>query len=1226
MRILPLAAGALLAALALAAPAAGQGTAVPDTVRGRVIGADSVPVAQAEVSVRSGRTSLLRTTLTDAAGRWQVVFPERAEAYEVSVRRIGQQSRRVRAARTGPGAVQAPLVVLADQAVVLEGITVSGERPVPVLSAPGGDRLPHERSAAQTWDPGDQTRLSRGELHAVGALAPGATVLEDGSVSVGGLGAGQNSFRINGLRFGGGRIPELAGLHGYATTQSADASRGGFSGGEVTVGLMSGHYQDTYLALRLFSSEPSLQWTGGGDGLARRYRDLRLSSAFLTAMLDQRASLSVAVDAQRRTTPVLSALSGDDVLRSAGVAPDSLARLGQILGGFGVPVSAGGVPREQAWEQVNVLANLGLHRWFWDVEGSVHLQLDRSDRTPVGLSATVLPAAGGRTRQDGMNAGAQVQRLASNGFLHEAGIVWDRRTASSASYLGLPGGVVRLVSEPAPGERAVSSLRFGGRGGVSEGRSSFVDGRYQVRWKTFDERHQRTLGVEGTTEGRRELAESDPLGTWTFASLADVQAGRPSSFSRSLGAEPRSARFLSGAVYADNLFRPSEQVEVRAGVRVEAARYGAPGSRDAAAEAAFGARGVLPAEVAIVPRLGFSWRAPRGLAGRGRAPFGSLSGALSLDRDRLDPAGELGRGASGFGERVLRCVGDAVPAPDWAAHADDAGTIPAACLGGGAGEPDADAGAPWVTLYDAGYRAPRAWKASLSWSGRIPGPSPTPGGLRLTVDALHVRGVLQPGAVDANLARDPRFVLADEGRPVFAPAAAIIAATGEVGLDASRRTDSFGRADLWDSRGATRTWTLAVTLAPARTDHSRPRYGLTGSWSRGRARMRHPDEPTTGDPRALEWRRNPYVAEYAVRGFVLFPLLRGERNASLRITGRAQSGLPYTPLASGDVNGDGNPSNDAAFVFDPARAQDPAVAEGMRALLDGADGDARHCLERSLGRVATPMSCTGPWTLSMDAELVMEVPTPAGRGAAVTVRARNLPGALDQLLHGSRGRRGWGDPAWMDRTLLSVRGFDPAGERFLYDVNGRFGFAAGRARTPFVLEIVANVTVGRSDPTVAVSELAHRLRREALTAADSLNEMAGHLLSPTNPAGILLRDLADALLLTGGQMRALETMEREFDDAAAALMADALSYLRTSIGHRSSSEVARALAPHHERYEALHLAYLACVRRVLAPDQWLLIGAEWDAELRAHRPRPDDPRPACLDRSAAGEADTDGVR
>lgn len=1219
----PLALALLLLAAADASAAAQERA---DTVRGRVVDAAGAPVARAEVSVRSARTLVLRTTLTGADGRWRVTFPAPSDAYEVSVRRIGKAPARLRAVRLGPGPVDAPDAVLADLPLALEGITASGRRPPPVMSGPGGDRLPHEPSAAQTWDPGDETRLSRGELDASAALAPGATVLDDGRVSVGGLAPGQNAFRLNGLSFGGARIPELAGLHGYATTQTADASRGGFGGGEVTVGLMTGHYQDPQLSLRLFSSEPALQLAGPAGGPAPRYREGRASAAFLAGLLGQRASLSVAADVQRRTTPVVTALSGDASLRAAGVAPDSLARLTAILASLGVPAAAGGVPGRQSLEQANVLATLGIHRLLPGVEGTAHLQADRARRSPLGLAPTVLPSAGGRADEGGINAGAQLQALTRGGFLHEAGLVFDRRARRSSPYLALPGAAVRIASDLGEGGAALSSLRFGGRGGAARAETSFWEGRWQLRWKTLDERHQRTAGVEAGTYAHRETSEGDRLGTFVFGSLADLQAGRPASFTRSLGVLEGDARVWSGALYAENLFRPSERVEVRMGARVEGALPAGVGARSREAEAAFGGRtGRVPGEVALVPRFGFSWRSAPGLAGRGRPPFGALSGALTLERDWLDPAAELGRALPGGAARVLRCAGDAAPAPEWPAYMDDPAAIPDACLAGATGSADAAAGAaPGVALYDDGYRAPRAWKASLRWSGRVPVPSPTPGGVRLSLEALRVRGTHQPSVRDANLLADPRFTLADEGgRPVFAPASAFDPRTGAVALEPSRRLGAFGRAMELRSDGATDTWSLTVGVSPHRVDHHRPRYSLAYTWSRGRTRERGFDGAgTAGDPAALAWARSTRVAEHALHGFVDVPVRGG---LSLRLAGRAQSGLPYTPLVLGDVNGDGDAFNDAAFVFDPARTADPALAEGMRALLAGARGATRRCLERSLGRAALPASCAGAWTASLDAELVASVPTPSGRGGALIVRARNLPGGLDHLLHGASGRRGWGDRAAVDPVLLSARGFDPVGRRFLYDVNGRFGAgaAAARPRTPFVVEVVASVTVGRSHPHVAVSQLAHALRADAPTAADSSRELAFWLRTPVNPAGHLVRHSADALLLTPAQARALEAIEAAFDSQAAALVAEPLRYLRGALGRQPDAGVARALEPARARYEALHTAALRCVRRVLGDDQWLLVHPEWAHRLRA-RPAPGEPRLACPQpESGSGEAEAE---
>ncbi|WP_420127234.1 carboxypeptidase-like regulatory domain-containing protein [Longimicrobium sp.] len=1213
--LLPLMALAALLALA-GRPAAAQSMA-GDIVRGVVNGADSLPVPGAEVTVRSARTLETRRVLSDAAGRWRVVFPDTSHAYEVAVRRIGNGPARVRVERRG-GSIPLAAVVLEAEALVLDAVTATvGRRPPVVTTMPGGDRLPHERSAVQSWDGGDHTRFDRGELDAVAALGSGATVQEDGTVSVGGLSPGQNAFRIGGLSFGGRNLPRLGTSFGYGTSQAADAARGGFSGGEVTASLVEGHFQSPELAFSLRGSDPALQ-AGGAQvgGVGSGYRDREMAFAYQAGILDQRASIAVSGDLRSRTAP-LRTLRVDDpsALRALGVSPDSAARLTGILQRLGIPAAPDGVSDRSERDAVNVLANVGLHQLFGGMDGGVHVQADRTTSGPLGTGPSTLLAAGSEARDEGMNVGGSLRRTIGNGFLHEAGFVWDGRRSRSAPYLALPGASVRVASD-LEAERTVGSLRFGGGGARAETRASFWEGSWSMRWNSLDERHQRSVGAEARSEGYREHAPVDGGGSFTFASLADLEAGRPSAFTRILGARERSARLRTGALYAEDLYRPSEQVEVRFGLRAEGlagARVGA--ANDAVAERFRGRTGRLPGEIALTPRFGFAWSQPGGLGGRGRAPYGTLSGSVGLFRDRpasTEAALYGGEDGTGEGSLVVSCVGGAVPAPDWAAYLRDPSAAPAACLDGGG--PVAEGGTPWVSYFARGYRAPAAWKGALRWSGRIPVPSLTRGDLRLTVEGQYTRGIRQPSTVDVNLADAPRFTLVEEGgRPVFVRVSSIIPETGAVPVDASRRDAGFGLVSERRSDGAVDTRQVTVRLAPHQSNYGRFRYELAYTRSFSRAFVRaFEGAPTGGDPRGLAWQPNPYQAAHVLQAYASLPLWEREGGgATLHLTARVQSGLPFTPEVAGDVNGDAL-ANDAAFIPDPASAADPALAEGMRALLESSS--AAECLSRQLGRIAGAGSCTGPWTADLRAELLAGIPLPVGRGMTIAVRADNILGGVDRLLHGPAGRRGWGDAAPVDRTLLSVRGFDPGANRFLYDVNPRFGSAAAARelyRRPFVLEVSASFTLAKSWPHVATGQLAHALRREAGTAEDTLAVLAGSV-RPANPMRNTLQYNADRLLLTGEQSMALEAMSDAFEAAVDSLTADDVKYLAGAIGREPSARITRRVRPVHQAGEALRVDYLRCMRTVLSEDQWALMDAGWiqDVERAGDEPMRIDCPPA----------------
>ena len=73
-----------------------------------------------------------------------------------------------------------------------------------------------------------------------------------------------------------------------------------------------------------------------------------------------------------------------------------------------------------------------------------------------------------------------------------------------------------------------------------------------------------------------------------------------------------------------------------------------------------------------------------------------------------------------------------------------------------------------------------------------------------------------------------------------------------------------------------------------------------------------------------------------------------------------QSGSRFTPMIAGDVNGDGY-FNDRAFVFDPSRTADTALAGAMRSLLANGAGPARSCLTSALNQLAGRATCQAPW-------------------------------------------------------------------------------------------------------------------------------------------------------------------------------------------------------------------------------------------------------------------------
>ena len=304
---------------------------------------------------------------------------------------------------------------------------------------------------------------------------------------------------------------------------------------------------------------------------------------------------------------------------------------------------------------------------------------------------------------------------------------------------------------------------------------------------------------------------------------------------------------------------------------------------------------------------------------------------------------------------------------------------------------------------------------------------------------------------------------------MFVPSSSIVTSTGVVSPTLARRANAFGRVVDVVSDLRSQSAQAIFTLRPYIPSTVRPYFGdvsLSYTLSDIRAQQRGFDGATAGDPATKEWARGDLDARHLlVAQWVFRPL--GDGRLIAFMYGRAQSGLPYTPMVASDVNGDGL-ANDRAFVFSPTATTDTSAARGIRSLLAGSSSNVRDCLSSQLGRIADRNGCQGPWTATMNVGVRMNgqqlLHTPR---MDVMLNLTNPLGGLDQLLHGANDLHGWGAAAIPDRTLYTVRGFDPTTSRFLYTVNPRFGStqpSTNTVRAPFRLTLDVQLDIARSMP------------------------------------------------------------------------------------------------------------------------------------------------------------------
>jgi hypothetical protein len=371
-----------------------------------------------------------------------------------------------------------------------------------------------------------------------------------------------------------------------------------------------------------------------------------------------------------------------------------------------------------------------------------------------------------------------------------------------------------------------------------------------------------------------------------------------------------------------------------------------------------------------------------------------------------------------------------------------------------------------------------------------------------------------------------QFTLADDGRPIFASLAGIDGASGTIASGEARFAPGFSRVIDMRSDMRSETKQLTLQLRPVAFSSS---YSWSLAYVYANARERYRGfASTAANPLDVAWSRSPLDSRHQVVYTLSYNVADVVR---LSWYGTIRSGTPYTPVVASDINGDGI-ANDRAFIADPARVADSALAAGMRGLLATTSGSARDCLQRQLGRIAERASCQGPWTATANLTfLVNPLKIRLPQRANLAFQLSNPLSAADVLLHGEDRLHGWGQTATPTNQLLFVRGFDGAARRYRYDVNQRFGATAisqTATRAPITLTAMVRVDLG---PT--------RERQTLMTMLDRGRGLPGQRLPEpiikaaygtgaiVNPLAQLLRD-ADSLALNPRQGDSIAVLNRGY--------------------------------------------------------------------------------------------------
>jgi hypothetical protein len=1165
-----------------------SGRAVPDA---NVVGAqrsDSAAISRRE-------SSNFVTVVTDTAGRFTLDFPNGDGAYVVIVTKAGFQRLTLPATRSGGDSV---IVVSAHLTRI--GAPQGLPRVVSTAKQPKPDRntsnLADVGAAESNTVPQNAARRLppdlAGDLAAIAAMTPGV-MPTPGGISVLGLGPGQNSITLNGVAFAATDIPRDAATRVRVTTSSYDPSIGWFSGARTQVDLIPGDLfttRSTHWTL----DAPQAQYTDPISAkLGQQFTNFNGSMGGDGQLVDDKWAYNFGLQGGRKSSDWATLVSADPgLLQHAGVSSDSVRRLTQILSGAQVPLSVAAAPLSRVDDNVSFIGRID------------HLPYDWGTLTPArttwgitgygkwartqgqGLSPTGTPAHAGTSSQTISMVQGEWSTYFGKDYLADvrSGLTMTRN--ASAPYLRLPDGRVLVASTFPDGSGGVSNLSFGGNAAMQATTRAWT-------WESIADlqlyppgfaAHKVRFTADARLDGTTQDIASNSLGTFSYNSLADLAANRPASFTRVLKSPVRAAQALNAFAALGDLWHVNSDLYLKYGLRLEGDAFEKVPEANPAVASTFGvATDHAPDGVSLSPRFGFVWSVP-GAAGR---PVGSLSGGVGQFRNLIDPsllaAASVATGLPN-GSAQLTCFGDATPAPAWNTFTSDPTTIPAVCANGA--PPSFVDAAPVVRVFAPDFTAQRSWRGNLAWTATA---------LRMPygIDLTYSSNLNQRGTRELNFTGAPRFTTPDEGRPVFVNPSSIAPSTGVVSPVDARLSQAFGRVTegVTDLRSTSAQMTLRLRpYVPPSLSRYAGDFIVAYTLSGVRNEQRGFDGVTFGDPATRAWARSDLDARHQ---FVAQAVVRPHTGWNLFLYGHLQSGLPYTPMIRGDVNGDGLP-NDVAYIVDPAAATDPAVGSAMRSLLTQASPGARGCLLRQLGRSARRNSCEGPWSASLNASLAINGQQVLHQNRLnITINFANPLGGLDQLWHGSNRLHGWGTQPVPDPILFDVRRFDPNTQRYAYGVNPRFGATdptSSTVRAPFRVTLDVNVDIA---PPQAMQQLDRWLKPgrkgrpgAKVTAADLVRRYQRTVPDPY----IEVLQQSDSLLLTAPQAAQVQAADQRYRMRIDSIWTSVAQYLSALPDNFDAGEAFRRTdGATDDAWEITRLAVQRDYKEILTPNQLLLL-------------------------------------
>ena len=1025
-----------------------QASTTSGAIRGQVLDATRAPVAAAQIAAVNEGTGFTRGAVSRDDGFYALPLlpPGR---YRVSARRIGF------------AAVEEPNVL----------VTVGSTTPLNFLLSPTTVQLTDVQVTAQTSDisttQGGVAQTVTEEaienlptlgrdftdfINLSGLVSPLPEVTTGGQFSIGGSRPSQTNVQVDGVdannaffgeNRGGSRIPFAFSLESIKEfqiiTNGFDVEYGNYSGGVVNVVTKSGTNDFAATVYGNYRGK-SLTKKGFDGEEPRDFEAYQYAAQVEGPFIRDKLHYVFSLDGQQRSEP-FQPITTENLSD-----PDEAARLSEFIEILESVYGISDAGFERFTTSNDVLTLFG--RLDWTINDRHRLSIRNNYADHNNLNETFSGVIrGGLSR-------AEAFKDESNAFQAELtsavtpNVFNTLRVQYSFEDRPREGNDLKPTLQVAPGG-GFSDFTYGGNfisfnNFLGERKIQLID---NVTWSRGN--HLFKVGTNNIFADLENRFWLNGSGTYEFASLDAFRAGTPSRFNRNVRADGTAptAEFAAQeySVYAQDQWQMTPKLVGTFGLRYDVARYGDRPGRVLDVERAFGfTTGEAPIDNDNVsPRLQFVYdidgdassvvRAGAGLQ-YGKVPYVMGSNVAITDRPLL----------------VIDCRGSiadaeptAPPSPlgyaDWSATGSD---NPTSCAG-----TSTLTGVPEYAFWRDDFELPETWKFNLGYETRLRENT------RASLDVIYSRSSKLYTVRNLNL-RDAQFELDSEGgRLVFVPEAefspsAAASSSRLRNTDFSNiymnYTDGVARAlsatfqvdhrllgdiDLHGSYTFTRAHdNSSFYCCTSNEGYRNPRIGAFGPNFIGEA----------GDEDAA-WGPADFVRNHTV---VLWGDVELPYGFQVSTIFRLQSGTPWSPEQSGDLNGDGERFNDRPYIFSPenlpvfvpstATNPDSVIAANRSRYADYLSQN--ECIGEHVGRIIPRNTCRQPWFNRVDVSVRKRFDTFGGQGAILYVDLFNVLNGLNS---------DWGQyraVSAANRNLLTPQEYDNG--EILYTVPTTFGSKA----------------------------------------------------------------------------------------------------------------------------------------------------------------------------------------